>query len=160
MQHKPYRPFVTIEHFYNYPAVSTGSSICDAVADALFNTRLLRVAEIAEYLEIDPRKLSNAMQIESGLTLQQIVQSYRLHQVQQYMIAHPDQSLELQAHAAGFSSDSVLSDLIRRECHGTAEELLSYLLPMLAEGKTENEYLQQRPDGVYVFRSAKHRRRY
>lgn len=160
MQHKPYRPFVTIEHFYNYPAASTGSVICDAVADALYNTRLIRVGDIAEYLELDARKLSSAVQLDAGFSLVQLVQSYRLHQVQQYMIAHPEELVEQWAHAAGFSSDSVLSDLIRRECNGTAEELLSYLLPMLQEGKTENEYLKQRPDGVYVFRSAKHRRRF
>ena len=156
MQYKPFEPFVTLEHFYRYPEISTGSILCDAVADVLYTTRYIRVAQIARYMKVEARKLSCGISLFTGMSLNEIVKSYRLRQVQQYMLAHPKDNLQVVARTVGFASDTVLADLFRRECHGTPEEFLKYLLPMLEAGLTENKFMTLRPDGVYVFRSDDH----
>ena len=156
MQYKPFEPFVTLEHFYRYPEASTGSILCDAVADVLYTTRYIRVAQIARYMKVEARKLSCGISLFTGMSLTEIVKSYRLRQVQQYMIAHPKDNLDVVARTVGFSSDTVLADLFRRECHGTPEEFLKYILPMFEAGLTENKFMTLRPDGIYVFRSNNH----
>ena len=156
MQYKPFEPFVTLEHFYRYPEISTGSILCDAVADVLYTTRYIRVAQIARYMKVEARKLSCGISLFTGMSLNEIVKSYRLRQVQQYILAHPKDNLQVVARTVGFASDTVLADLFRRECHGTPEEFLKYLLPMLEAGLTENKFMTLRPDGVYVFRSDDH----
>ena len=156
MQYKPFEPFVTLEHFYRYPEVSTGSILCDAVADVLYTTRYIRVAQIARYMKVDARKLSCAIDLFTGMTLTELGKTYRLRQVQQYMLAHPQDNLDVVARTVGFASDTVLADLFRRECHGTPEEFLKYILPMLEAGLQENRFMTLRPDGIYVFRSDDH----
>lgn len=156
MQYKPFEPFVTLEHFYRYPETSTGSILCDAVADVLYTTRYIRVAQIARYMKVEARKLSCAIDLFTGMTLTELVKTYRLRQVQQYMLAHPQDNLDVVARAVGFASDTVLADLFRRECHGTPEEFLKYILPMFEAGLTENKFMTLRPDGIYVFRSDNH----
>lgn len=156
MKYKPFEPYVTLDHFYRYPEASTGSVLCDAVADVLYTTRYIRVAHIARYTQVESRKLSCAIEVVTGMPFTELVKSYRLHQVQQYLLAHLDDSLDDVAAATGFSSDSVLADLFRRECHGTPDEFLRYVTPMLEAGLTETKYIQLRPDHVYVFRSDNH----
>lgn len=156
MNCKPFEPYVTLDHIYRYPEASTGSVLCDAVADALCTTRYIRVAQIARYMKVEARKLSCAIEVVTGMPLTELVKSYRLHQVQQYMLAHPDDNLDLVAAIVGFSSDTVLADLFRRECHGTPDEFLRYVVPMLDAGLSENKFISLRTDRVYVFRSDDH----
>lgn len=156
MSQKPFKTFVTFDHFYNYPASSTGSTLCDAVAEALLATRYIRSYEIARYLCVDQRKLSGALELLSGISLTQLVRSYRLHQVQQYLLDNPSANHRDAVAAFGFSSESVLSDLFRRECLGTVDEFIAYVRPMLEAGLTENRFILLRPDGNYAFRFEDH----
>ena len=81
---------------------------------------MIECKEIAEYLSVNERKLAGAIQLDLGMRLIDVIQQFRLHQVQQYREAHPDESLDVVARACGYASDSSLWRFFQRKLGTTA----------------------------------------
>lgn len=116
---KPFLPIVTIEEVYAFspddPATFTKSPLVNAVAEVLFTTKLIECKSIAQYLKLDERKLSNALSIELGMTLKDMVVAYRTKQVEEYRAAHPDYTPEQLAEAIGYSSAESISRFLNTQ---------------------------------------------
>lgn len=104
----PYRPIATFEQVYAYDpqdaATHTASPLVNAVADALHTTKLIECKEIARHLEVDERKLSNALELELGLNLKELMDRYRIKQILDYITDNPDYTTEQLAEAIGYTS--------------------------------------------------------
>ena len=94
---KPYLPVATLQQVFDYipgqPETYTASRLVNAVADALYETKCIESKELAEYLAVDARKLAYAIQLEMGMRLIDVIQKYRIHQVDEYCKMHPDTKL-------------------------------------------------------------------
>ncbi len=105
---KPYLPVVTFQQVLDYvpgqPETYTASSIVNAVAEALCETKCIESKELAEYLSLDPLKLAHAVQIDLGMSLIEVIHNYRLHQIEAYYKAHPKATLDQIAQACGYAS--------------------------------------------------------
>lgn len=116
---KPYLPQSTFEQVLSYnsadPATFTASPLVNAVAEALHETLLIEAGQIADYLAVDRQKLSHALSLDLGMTLIEVVQLYRLHQVKQYVAEHPDEKLDDIAHACGYASAGSLWRFMQRK---------------------------------------------
>lgn len=116
---KPYLPQSTFEQVLSYnpadPSTFTTSPLVNAVAEALHETLLIEAGQIADYLAVDRQKLSHALSLDLGMTLIEVVQLYRLHQVKKYVAEHPDQKLDVVAHACGYASAGSLWRFMQRK---------------------------------------------
>lgn len=105
---KPYLPVATFQQVLDYvpgqPETYTASPIVNAVAEALYETKCIESKELAEYLSLHPLKLAHAVQIELGMTLIEVIQNYRLRQIEAYYNAHPGETLDQIAQACGYAS--------------------------------------------------------
>lgn len=115
----PYLPVATFQQVINYipgnAETYTASPIVNALAQALFQTQLIESKEIAEYLDVDARRLACAIQLDLGMKLIDVIQQYRINQVQQYTQEHPDATLTEVAHACGYASDDSLWRFFQRK---------------------------------------------
>lgn len=116
---KPFLPIVTIEEVFAFspenPATFTRSLLVNAVAEVLFTTKLIECKSIAYYLKLDERKLSNALSIELGMTLKELVVAYRTKQVEEYRATHPDCTPDELAEAIGYSSAVSISRFLNTQ---------------------------------------------
>lgn len=123
-QTNPYLPVATFQQVLDYvpaqPETYTASPIVNAVASALYVTKCIESKELAEYLAVDPRKLAYAIQLDLGMRLIDVIQHYRLHQVEHYRKTHPDAKLDDVAKACGYSCDSTLWRFFQRKLGTTA----------------------------------------
>ena len=81
----------------------SGSMIMDAVVQILFFRRVFQINQIARILGVDPVKLAGAMQILTGMPMQDFLNIFRLYLVQEYL-ACTDLSLSQIAACCDFSS--------------------------------------------------------
>ena len=120
-----YLPPVTLAQFLAYvpeqAETHTPSPIINALAQTLCTTPLIEAKEVAAHLAVDVRKLSGAIEIEMGMRLIDAIHQFRLHQIQQYLQAHPEARLEDVAHAFGYASDVTLWRLFQRKLGLTAK---------------------------------------
>lgn len=121
---KPYRPAITLDQVRAFdpavPETHTPSLLVNAVAEALHETKSIEACEIAEYLEVDRVKLSHAIYLETGMTLIELVQNYRLLEIRKFIGEHPDMKLDEVAHACGYASDGSLWRFFQRKFGQTA----------------------------------------
>ena len=92
----------------------SGSMIMDAVVQILFFRRVFQINQIARILGVDPVKLAGAMQILTGMPMQDFLNIFRLYLVQEYL-ACTDLSLSQIAACCDFSSQSSLSHVFTKE---------------------------------------------
>lgn len=122
---QPYLPVVTFQQVIDFipdnSETYTASPIVNAVAKALFETRYIESKEIAEYLDVDARKLGGAIQLDLGMRLIDVIQQYRIHQVQQYRQEHPDATLNEVAHACGYACEDTLWRFFQRKLGTTVD---------------------------------------
>ena len=120
----PYLPVVTFQQVLDYTPgqaeTYTSSPIVNALAETLHTTLLIESQEVADYLAVDRHKLGGAIQLDLGMRLIDVIQQFRLHQIQQYRDAHPDEPLDTVAHACGYASDSSLWRFFQRKLGTTA----------------------------------------
>ena len=120
----PYLPVVTFQQVLDYTPgqaeTYTSSPIVNALAETLHTTLLIESQEVADYLAVDRHKLGGAIQLDLGMRLIDVIQQFRLHQIQQYRDAHPDAPLDTVAHACGYASDSSLWRFFQRKLGTTA----------------------------------------
>ena len=120
----PYLPVVTFQQVLDYTPgqaeTYTPSPIVNALAETLHTTLLIESQEVADYLAVDRHKLGGAIQLDLGMRLIDVIQQFRLHQIQQYRDAHPDAPLDTVAHACGYASDSSLWRFFQRKLGTTA----------------------------------------
>ena len=116
---KPYLPAVTLQQVFDYipgqPETYTASRLVNAVAEALYDTKCIESKELAEYLAVDARKLAYAIQLEMDMRLIDVIQQYRIHQVEEYIGVHPDAKLDDVAKVFGYANDSTLWRLFQRK---------------------------------------------
>lgn len=116
---KPYLPVATFEQVVAYvpgnTETYTPSPLVNAVAEALYETKWIESKEIAEYLEVDARKLAYAIQLELGMKLIDVIQKYRILQIEKYREEHPDETLDNVAKACGYACDTTLWRLFQRK---------------------------------------------
>lgn len=121
----PYLPVVTFQQVLDYTPgqaeTYTSSPIVNALAETLHTTILIESQEVADYLAVDRHKLGGAIQLDLGMRLIDVIQQFRLHQIQQYRDAHPDEPLDTVAHACGYASDSSLWRFFQRKLGTTAK---------------------------------------
>ena len=107
IESKPYLPVAEFQQILDYvpgqPETYTASPIVNAVAEALYETKCIESKELAEYLAVEPRKLANAVQLDLGMKLIDVIQNYRIHQIEAYHSAHPSATLDEIAQACGYS---------------------------------------------------------
>lgn len=120
----PYLPIATFQQVLEYVPdqveTHTASPIVNAMAEALHETLIIESQGIAEYLAVDERKLAGAIQLDLGMRLIDVIHQYRIHQIQQYLEAHPDEPLDSVAHACGYASDNTLWRFLQRKLGITA----------------------------------------
>lgn len=116
---KPFLPIATIEEVFSFnpedQVTFTQSLLVNAVAEVLFSTKLIECKSIANALKLDERKFSNALSIELGMTLKELVVSYRTKQVQDFRAAHPDYTPEQLATSIGYSSSASISRFLNTQ---------------------------------------------
>lgn len=111
--YKPYKPVASLAEVLAYdpenPETFTQSPVVNAVTEVLCATKLFECKEIARCLNLDERKLSNALSIDLGMTLSQLVDQYRANEVQEFRAQHPEYTAEELAKAIGYASPSGIS---------------------------------------------------
>lgn len=119
MEKKPYISTITYEQIKAFrpddPATYTPSPLVNAVAEALYTKRFIEAQEFAEYLDIEPRQLRAAMQIEVRMPFINLIHIYRLDQADQYIRDHPDANLDTVAEAIGYASAGSLWRFYQRK---------------------------------------------
>ena len=103
-----FKPAITMEDVLAYrpydTATHTASPLINAVANVLYSTHHRELRVIARYLGVEPRKLSVAVEVVSGLSLKEMVVTYRLVQIKTLMKECPDLTSTRLARECGFSS--------------------------------------------------------
>lgn len=116
---KPFLPVATFEQVLNYrPELAethTASPLVNAVAAALYETKYIEACDIARYLAVDRQKLTNALSLELGMPLIDLIHQYRLIQIHKAVLANPDQPLDEIAHACGYASAGSLWRFVQRK---------------------------------------------
>lgn len=124
---EPFLPIVTIDDILSYriddAKTHTKSLLVNAVAKALQKPNLWDSSKLAKYLNLDRHKLSCALQIETGQSLQDIVIKYKLVRTLEYIEAHPKANISEVAGQNGYSSRSSLWRLLKRHSPNTLEIL-------------------------------------
>lgn len=104
----PYLPQVTLEQIRALVAgdreTYTTSPLVNAVAEVLSTSTTRESQEIADRLAVDKRKLSIALELETGYTLKDLIIAYRLDEIRTYMQQHPDEPNYKVAEHFGFST--------------------------------------------------------
>ena len=115
---KPYKPVVTFDDILAYRAgdetTYTKSPIMNAVAEALYETKSIRCVDVAKYLALDVRMLSAAVLLETGISFIDLIHDYRMHQINEYIKAHPNETLDVVARANGYASGGSLWRFFQR----------------------------------------------
>ncbi len=105
---QPYLPTITIQMIRAYvpgqEETYTTSMLVNAVAEILHTSRAREAQFIADCLSLDRRKLSHAIEIETGFNLKDLVVLYRLEEYRDYIQSHPEESNQELAEHLGFSS--------------------------------------------------------
>lgn len=124
-QSKPYLPVATFQQVIDYvpgqAETYTPSPIVNAVAEALYETKCIESKELAEYLNVEARKLACAIQLDMGMRLIDVIQQYRIHQIQEYRKANPKSKLDDVAQAFGYSDRATLWRFFQRKLNQTVD---------------------------------------
>ena len=75
--------FTSVEELYNRKGEPTGELIIDAVVEAIRNTHTHRSEDIAILLNVKPRALAFAVQMLTGMRLQDIILHWRVIQAKE-----------------------------------------------------------------------------
>lgn len=109
----PFLPIATFEQVVAFDPVDssthTASPLVNAVAEVLHDTKLIECKEIAKRLEVDERKLSSALSLELGMTLNELLDRYRMKQALDFISDHPDCSPDQLAQEIGYASRNGIS---------------------------------------------------
>ena len=109
----PFLPVASLEEVLRFDPNDadtwTRSPLVNAVAEALYATKFIECKDIAHYLALDERKLSNALCIELGVSLKEVLAKYRVKQILHYMEQHEEINADEMAQAIGYASASSLS---------------------------------------------------
>lgn len=109
---QPYLPTITLEMIRAYvpgqEETYTASALVNAVAEILHTTHTRETQFIADSLSLDRRKLSHAIEIETGLSLKDLIVQFRLEEFRAYIQSHPKESKQDLAEHLGFSSSHAL----------------------------------------------------
>ncbi len=109
---KPYLPEITLQDILAFnPTLEqtfTSSRLVNAVATILFLTQTRDTQVFADRLQLDKRRLSIAIEMETGMSLKDLIIQYRLARLKSFMKHRPDTSRIEVARQFGFSSPHAL----------------------------------------------------
>lgn len=93
----------------------TPSPIVNALADTLYTTKLIECVEVAEHLGVEYQLLTAAVRLETGLYLKDIIQQYRLAQLDAFRSEHADKeyTVDEMAHALGYANGKSIARFLR-----------------------------------------------
>lgn len=105
---EPYLPEISLQDILAFNPddenTYTSSRLVNAVANILCNSDTRETQVIADRLQLDKRRLSYAIEMETGMSLKELVIQYRLAKIKEYMSQHADETLTKIAEQCGFSS--------------------------------------------------------
>lgn len=105
---EPYLPEISLQDILAFNPddenTYTSSRLVNAVANILCNSDTRETQVIADRLQLDKRRLSYAIEMETGMSLKELVIQYRLAKIKEYMSQHTDETLTKIAEQCGFSS--------------------------------------------------------
>lgn len=105
---EPYLPEITLQDILAFnpddEQTYTPSRLVNAVAKILFGSNTRETKDFAELLQLDKRRLSIAVEMETGMTLKDLIVQYRLAKIKEYMCQHSDETYTHVAEHFGFSS--------------------------------------------------------
>ena len=108
----PFLPFVNLKEILafdiNRPVFQTNSPLVNAVCEAIIKQKPISCEEISEYLNLDERKLSGALQIITGSSLNEIRLQIQVKILKACISEHPEWTPDQVAKHIGFSSRSSL----------------------------------------------------
>lgn len=126
---KPYLPSVSLDQIKLYcptdEATWTCSHLVNAVLEAICESNAISCNEIADFMHLDARKLSAAIEIETGMKLQELLHQFKLAQIQNYIESHPKATQEEIAKANGYASDCTLWRFFQRKLGTTPSGAVS-----------------------------------
>lgn len=97
------KPFTTVEALYDKRNEPTGEMIVDATVWALNNSSTRKAGEIANLVNADQRKLTHALELLVGVTLNEMINEWRMLQARD-LCTTSDLPLTKVAHRCGFGS--------------------------------------------------------
>lgn len=109
---EPYLPEITLQQILAFrpedEQTYTSSRLVNAVAKILFTTLTREQDVVAQRLQLDKRRLTYAIELETGLSLKELIVQYRLVQIKQFMEQKPEMTVADIARHTGFSSAHAL----------------------------------------------------
>lgn len=121
-----YQKQATLEQILAYrpedEKTHTPSPIVNALADTLYTTKLIECVEVAEHLGVEYQLLTAAIRLETGLYLKEIIQQYRLAQLDAFRAEHADKeyTVDEMAQALGYANGKSISRFLRTKRGETA----------------------------------------
>lgn len=104
---EPYLPTITLQDILDFnPAdeqTYTSSRLVNAVANILCDTTTRDTRVFADRLQLDMRHLTYAIELETGMSLKNLINQYRLTKIKEFIEQHPDISSTEVARLFGFS---------------------------------------------------------
>ena len=104
---EPYLPAITLQDILAFcpddEQTYTSSRLVNAVANILCKTNTRETKDFAAYLQLDKRRLSVALEIETGMTLKELITQYRLTKIREYIAQNPELTFTEIATHFGFS---------------------------------------------------------
>ena len=105
---EPYLPEITLQDILAYrpdeEQTYTSSRLVNAVANILFTTKTREQRVFIQRLQLDSRHLTYALELETGMTLKELIVQYRLAQIKQFMEQNPEMALAEVAQHTGFTT--------------------------------------------------------
>lgn len=105
---EPYLPVITLQDILAFcpdnEQTYTSSRLVNAVANILFKTNSRETKDFAAYLQLDKRRLSVALEMETGMTLKELIIQYRLTKIKEFIAENPKMTVTEVASHFEFSS--------------------------------------------------------
>ena len=105
---EPYLPEISLQDILAFnpedEKTYTSSRLVNAVANILYETNTRETQVFADRLQLDKRRLSIVIEMETGMTLKELIVQYRLVKIKEYMSQHTDETYTRIAEQCGFSS--------------------------------------------------------
>ncbi len=115
---------LSYQEMMSVPIPETGCKLMDAVARALAIMPFRNALELADYMNLDVRKLSGAVDICCTLPLNRLIVAYRVRLVQE-LIQYTQLPRTEVAKRCGLASASILNHLLKMQLKTTFLELRS-----------------------------------
>ena len=123
---QPFVPPYCVTQMMLYPDEMTCCQLLDTVSAALYQHNFTTVREVAEFLNLEPIKLTHAIEVLTGTTMSDVVRLFVMRRVRQALADHPDQTLDEVARSIGYHSKSSITYICRNFSMESARGKVKY----------------------------------